>query len=74
MDRARDERMGILLAYLENRGYGANACVCSKDLMWLDSMVRPDRFELPTFWFVVRRLVSIEIVGVYYQLVRSAGK
>ena len=25
----------------------------------IDSMVRPDRFELPTFWFVARRSIQL---------------
>jgi hypothetical protein len=32
---------------------------CGIHLIWRELMVRPDRFELPTFWFVARRSIQL---------------
>jgi hypothetical protein len=34
-------------------GYAVNDCICE------EFMARPERFELPTFWFVARRSIQL---------------
>lgn len=46
-------------AHRRKRRYGAGSCHALNELILRVLMVRPERFELPTFWFVARRSIQL---------------